>query len=161
MAAQTRSERERNSEGSISVSYIIYCIFRGPLPAALEIPDGVAGYRVFTANYHGLGAALSKLPESNTLSESANTRAFERVVESFYRHLTVIPMRYGCRVECPYDAVVLLRENLDEYGKLLHHPEGSAGADASDKLFLNRPRPPYNLVNASPPQPQRVLSHRG
>jgi hypothetical protein len=135
------------------VSYIIYCIFRGPLPAALEIPDGVAGYRVFTANYHGLGAALSKLPESNPPPESANVPAFERVVESFYRHLTVIPMRYGCRVECPYDAVVLLRENHDDYGKLLHQLEELAETSPSAKLCLRGPQPPYNFVDASQPQP--------
>ena len=135
------------------MSYFIYCVFRGPLPAVLEIPDGVAGYRVFTANYHGLGAALSKVPESNNLSESANARAFERVVDSFYRHLTVIPMRYGCRVECPYDAVVLLRENLDEYGRLLHQREGLAETDPAVTLPLSGTWPPYNSVDASRPQP--------
>jgi len=108
------------------VSYYAYCIFRGPLPAALEMPDGVSGYRVFTVNYRGLGAALSKVGESNAPPDSSNRVARERVVESFYRHLTVIPMRSGCQVGCPYDAVVLLQDNYDVYGELLRQLEGLA-----------------------------------
>jgi len=108
------------------VNYLVYCIFRGPLPAALEIPDGVAGYRIFTANYNGLGAALSKLAGPHAPSGTEDLLAYERVVESFYRHLTVIPMRYGCRVACPYDAVILLRENYQAYSELLHELEGLA-----------------------------------
>lgn len=108
------------------MNYLVYCIFRGPLPAALEIPDGVAGHRVFTANYNGLGAALSKLAEPHAPSATSNLLAYERVVESFYRHLTVIPMRYGCGVGCPYDAVILLRENHQAYSALLLELEGLA-----------------------------------
>ena len=106
------------------MSYLVYCIFRTPLPAALEIPDGVAGSRVFNANYSGLGAALSKLPGSHSLPDTRSLDAYERVVESFNRHLTVIPMRYGCRVGCPYDAVMLLRENHDAYASLLRRLDG-------------------------------------
>ena len=97
------------------MGYLVYCVFRGPLPAALEIPTGVGGYRVFTSNYNGLGTALSKLPDATTPEDGTSHQAYERVVESFYRHLTVIPMHYGCRVECPYDAVILLREHQDAY----------------------------------------------
>jgi hypothetical protein len=110
----------------VTVSYLVYCIFRGPLPAALEIPDGVGGYRVFTANYDGLGVALSKLPEPDPPFDMSNRLAYERVVESFYCHLTVVPIRFGCRVECPYDAVALLRENADAYRTHLRELDGFA-----------------------------------
>lgn len=108
------------------MSYMVYCVFRGPLPAALEIPNGVGGYRIFTSNYGGLGAALSKLTDTAPPADAASHQAYERVVESFYRHLTVIPMRYGCRVECPYDAVFMLRENQDAYRALLRELDGFA-----------------------------------
>ena len=108
------------------MSYLLYCIFRGRFPATLEIPDGVGGYRIFTANYNGLGAAVSKLAEPPAPSGTEDLLAYERVVESFYRHLTVIPMRYGCRVACPYDAVILLRENYQAYSELLLELEGLA-----------------------------------
>jgi hypothetical protein len=86
----------------------------------------VGGYRVFTANYDGLGVALSKLPEPDPPFDMSNRLAYERVVESFYRHLTVVPIRYGCRVKCPYDAVVLLRENAGAYRALLRELDGFA-----------------------------------
>ena len=108
------------------MSYLIYCIVRGPLPAALDIPDGVGGHRVFTSNHNGLGAALSKLPGPGLPSDRANRLAYERVVESFYRNLTVVPLPYGCQVECPYDAVILLRENQDAYRALLRELDGYA-----------------------------------
>jgi len=106
------------------MSCLLYCIFRGPLPAALEIPDGVGGQRVFTANYDGFGAALSTLAEPEPPPDASRLLAYERVVESFYRYLTVIPLRYGCRVGCPYEATVLLRENHAAYGALLNELEG-------------------------------------
>ena len=108
------------------MSYLLYCIFRGPLPAALETPEGVGGQRVFTANHDGLGATLSALAEPEPPPDTSRLLAYERVAESFYRCLTVIPMRYGCQVRCPYEATVLLEENHDTYGALLHELEGLA-----------------------------------
>ena len=120
------------------MSYLLYCIFRGRLPAALEIPDGVGGQRVFTANYNGFGAALSKLAEPDSPPDISKLLVYETVVESFYRHLTVIPMRYGCRVGCPYEAIVLLRENHAAYGALLHELEGLA--EMGIQVLLDNPR---------------------
>jgi len=105
------------------VSYLVYCIFRGPLPADLETPTGVGGQRVFTVNHQGLDAVLSKLAEPDSPRDTSELLVYETVVESFYRHLTVIPMRYGCRVESPREAIGLLRKNHDAYGALLHELE--------------------------------------
>ena len=105
------------------MSYLVYCIFRGPLPADLETPTGVGGQRVFTVNHQGLDAVLSKLAEPDSPRDTSELLVYETVVESFYRHLTVIPMRYGCRVESPWEAVSLLRKNHDAYGALLHELE--------------------------------------
>jgi hypothetical protein len=106
------------------MSCLVYCIFRGRLPAALEIPDGVGGHGVFTANYHGIGAALSELAEPDSPPDISKLLVYETVVESFYRHLTVIPMRYGCRVESPREAIGLLRKNHAAYSALLHQLQG-------------------------------------
>jgi hypothetical protein len=62
---------------------------------------------------------------------------YEAVVESFYRHLTVIPMRYGCRVGGPYEAVILLRENHDAYAALLREFEGLA--EMGIQVLLDKP----------------------
>ena len=156
------------------MSYLVYCIVRGPLPAALEIPDGVGGHRVFTSNYNGLGAALSKLPGPDLPLDTANRLAYERVVESFYRHLTVVPLPYGCRVECPYDAVVLLRENEDAYRALLRELDGfaevgiqvqlgapAAGSETPRRRILPdwfplRPRPSGAAGQDLKPGPERI-----
>jgi hypothetical protein len=119
------------------VSYLLYCIFRAPLPAALEIPEGVGGYRVFSANYNGLSAALSQLAEPDSPPDAAKLLGYEAVVESFYRHLTVIPMRYGCRVGCPHEAAILLRENQDAYDALLRELEGLA--EMGVQVLLDKP----------------------
>jgi hypothetical protein len=116
---------------------LLYCIFRGSLPPALEIPDGVGGYRVFTAHYNGLGAALSPLAEPGPLQDASKLLMYEAVVESFYRHLTVVPLRYGCRVECPCDAAILLRENHEIYDELLCQLEGLA--EMGIQVFLDKP----------------------
>jgi hypothetical protein len=119
------------------MSYLLYCIYRGPLPAALELPEGIGGQRVFTAHYNGLGSALSTLAEPDSPPDIPMLLSYEMVVESFYRHLTVIPMRYGCQVGCPSEAVVLLRENQDTYGALLDELEGLA--EMSIQLLLETP----------------------
>jgi hypothetical protein len=79
---------------------------------------------VFTVNREGLGAVLSKLAEPDSPRDASELLVYETVVESFYRHLTVIPMRYGCRVESRREAIGLLRKNHDAYGALLHELEG-------------------------------------
>jgi len=120
------------------VSYLVYCVFRKPLAGEVEFPDGVAGHRVFTANYNGLSAALSKLGEPELPADISSLRAYEAVVESFYRRLTVIPLRYGCRVGCPYDAIILLKENYDDYDALLRQLEGLA--EMGIKVLQDEPR---------------------
>ena len=106
------------------MSYLLYCIFRGPLPPDLEIPAGVGGQRVITAEDNGFGTALSELAQPDPPPDTSMLLMYETVVEFFYRHLTMIPMRYGCRVECAGEAVDLLRNNHEAYGGLLHELEG-------------------------------------
>ena len=120
------SLRSSSINGSVAMSYLLYCIFHCPLPADLEIPAGVGGQRVFTANYKGFGAVLSNLAEPDSPPDISAILAYETVVESFHCHLTVIPLRYGSRVECPYEAIGLLRKNQDAYRALLHELEGLA-----------------------------------
>jgi hypothetical protein len=85
-----------------------------------------------------LGAVLSKLAEPDSPPDTSELLVYETVVESFYRHLTVIPMRYGCRVESPYEAIVLLKENHAAYGALLHELEGLA--EMGIQVLLDNPR---------------------
>ncbi len=108
------------------MSYLLYCIFRGPLHSDVEIPAGVGAQPIFAVNHEGLGAGLSELVGPESPPDISKVLAYERVVESFYRHMTVIPMRYGCWVEDPSEAVSLLAKNCCEYGALLRELEGLA-----------------------------------
>ena len=65
------------------MSYLLYCIFRGPLPADLEIPAGVGGQRVFTANYKGFGAVLSKLAEPDSPPDISKFSRMRRSLSPF------------------------------------------------------------------------------
>ena len=133
------------------MSYQLYCIFRHPLPTAFEIPDGVGGHSVFTAHYNGLGAALSKMPEPDRAPDNSKLLAYEKVIEFFHRHLAVIPLHYGFRVECPYAAVILLRENHDVYSALLREREGKAEAGVQ-AIQDNPPVGAETNRNANPPE---------
>jgi hypothetical protein len=108
------------------MSYLLYCIFREPLLDELKVSTGVGGQRVFMVGYQGLGAALSQLAGPDLPHANADLLVYRTVVESFSRHVTVIPLRYGCQVESPWEAVGLLRKNHDAYDALLHELEGLA-----------------------------------
>jgi hypothetical protein len=140
------------------MSYLLYCIFRSPLQSDLEIPAGVGGHPVFIVDHKGLGAGLSELAESDWSPDIPTILAYERVVESFYRHLTVIPIRYGCRLEDPSEAIGLLQENLNEYDALLHELDGLA--EMGIQVLLDNSRAgtethPAAVAPESFPQPGR------
>jgi hypothetical protein len=106
------------------MSYLLYCIFRSPAQPRPGIPPGVGGKPVFVLAQNGLSAGLSELVESDLVPDISQTLAFERVVEHFYRDLTVIPVRYGCQLEDASAARGLLESHGDEYGALLNELEG-------------------------------------
>jgi hypothetical protein len=106
------------------MSYLLYCVFRSPVQQGLEIPLGVEGRPVSVVSRNGLSAGLSELTESGLVPDTAGILAYEKVVEAFFRHLTVIPMRYGCQFEDVCEAGDLLETHRDEYGALLDQLEG-------------------------------------
>jgi hypothetical protein len=108
------------------MSYLLYCIFREPLLDELKVSTGVGGQRVFVVGYQGLGAALSQLAGPDLPHANTELLVYRTVVKSSYRHLTVTPLRYGCQVESPWEAVGFLRKNHDAYDALLHELEGLA-----------------------------------
>jgi hypothetical protein len=106
------------------MSNLLYCIFRSPEQQSLGIPAGVGGRPVFVVAQNGLSAGLSELAESDLIPDISGILAYEKVVEAFYRHLTVIPLRYGCQLADASEAVCLLDEHRAEYETLLHGLDG-------------------------------------
>jgi hypothetical protein len=108
------------------MSHLLYSIFRWPVPPGLEIPPGVGRQPISLVNHQDLGAVISELAPREGPPAVPEIVAYGEVVEAFYRQVTVIPMRYGCRVEDPREAVRLLAENHDGFSVLLHELDGLA-----------------------------------
>lgn len=107
------------------MSNLLYAIFRGPWPSALTLP-GVAGQSVEVVEHQGLGAAVSVLAQAGASADVPSLVAHEQVVEFFFRHRTVIPLRYGAVVGERRGVTALLATHLAEYRALLQALDGFA-----------------------------------
>jgi hypothetical protein len=105
---------------------LLYAIFRGPLPPGLKLPAGVAGQPVEVVEHQGLGAAVSELAEAEAPAEVPGILAYGTVVEFFFRHLTVIPLRYGAMAGDRREVTALLERHQAEYAALLAELDGMA-----------------------------------
>ena len=108
------------------MSNLLYSIFRGPLPPALELPAGVAGQPVEVVEHQGLGAALSELAQTGAPPQLPWILAYGTVVEFLFRHLTVIPLRYGAMAGDRREVLALLERHQAEYAALLAELDGMA-----------------------------------
>ena len=106
------------------MSYLLYCIFGTAARQDQQLPAGIGRQPVLVVAHNGLSAALSELGESDLVPGIAQTLAYERVVEHFFRDQTVIPMRYGCQLENVSEVISLLEDHHEEYQKLLVDLEG-------------------------------------
>jgi hypothetical protein len=99
--------------------YLLYCIFHSQADFKLEAIVGVGGQPVSVIVTNGLGAALSSIADFNLTLEFSQTLTYHQVIESFHRHCTVIPMRYGCLFEEKSQIAELLEERGGHYATLL------------------------------------------
>ena len=105
---------------------LLYSIFRGPLPPALKLPAGVAGQPVEVVEHQGLGAAVSELAQAGAPAEVPGILAYGTVVEFLFRHVTVIPLRYGAMVGDRREVLPVLEKHHTEYAALLAELDGMA-----------------------------------
>jgi hypothetical protein len=135
------------------MSYLLYCIFRSPAHQKLGIPPGVGGQPVCVVAQNGLSAGLSQLAESDLVPDISAILAYEKVIEAFCCHSTVIPMRYGCQLEGASEAVCMLEKHRDEYAALLRELEGAG--EMSIHVLLDSPA--TGRENAAWPAPPKPL----
>jgi len=109
---------------------------------------------VFVVAQKGLSAALSELSESDLAPDIVQTVVYERVVEAFYRSLTVIPLRYGCQVADESEAACLLERRRDEYETLLRELAGVA--EMGIHVLPNGAKPEKD-VRPHPPAPPSTM----
>ena len=106
------------------MSYLLYCVFRNLPQPEPEVLTGINRQPVLVMDHSGLGAAISELLVPDSHPDVASILAYESVVESFFRHRTIIPMRYGCVVRDWLELATVLDKHRKECDALLHRLEG-------------------------------------
>lgn len=106
------------------MSSLLYCIFEGAEQHLTEPLLGVGGQPISVIVRNGLGAGLSRIADSDLAPHVSGIIAYEKVIESFYRDRTVIPMSYGCVFEKEAQVLQLLEERGKQYKALLKDLEG-------------------------------------
>ena len=103
------------------MSCLFYCICRHPGP---EVAGLVGDHPVYRITHRRLGAAVSGIGPADLAPDLTRVRAYERVVNSYHRQGTVIPLRYGCVVSQETRVIELLDEYNPQYESLLQELEG-------------------------------------
>lgn len=119
------------------MSYLLYCLMRSDsrkVPASLL---GVAKKPVFSIEHNGLAAAVSEDPTANE-TQLEDLVAYTRVVEAFNQEQTVVPLRYGCRLNTPADLSGLLQGHGSHFRILLERLDGCG--EMSVRALLNSER---------------------
>jgi len=106
------------------MSCLFYCICRHPGPVLPAPLLGVGGGPVYQVKHGLLGAAVSRIARTDLAPDLSMVRAYDRVVHSYHRQDTVIPMRYGCVVGQESQVIRLLDEHHRQYEALLQELEG-------------------------------------
>jgi hypothetical protein len=104
------------------MSYLLYCVFRGQ--ARLADIHGVDEQPLSVIERGGLDAVISRLDASPQRADISRLVAYERVIASLHRELTIIPMRYGNLFEDTARIESLLEIRRLQHNALLDELEG-------------------------------------
>ncbi|MDP8237746.1 MAG: GvpL/GvpF family gas vesicle protein [Candidatus Hatepunaea meridiana] len=106
------------------MKHLVYCIFSHSNFDFQALPAGIDGQPVSILSTIDLDLAYSIINELNTESSIAHLLIYHQVIESFNRHLTVIPMRYPTIFANKSKTVKHLTEWKDQYLKMLEELDG-------------------------------------
>ena len=106
------------------MKYLLYCIFQNRSDFKRGTIVGFEGQPVSAIAANGLLAAFSGVADFNPNPEISQILAYHKVIESFHRCCTVIPIRYGCLFEEESQIRKLLEDRDGQYGRLLDELEG-------------------------------------
>jgi len=106
------------------MSCLFYCISHNPGPELAGPLSGVAGRPVYQVADRRLRAAVSVINRADLTPDLPRVRAYERVVSSYHRGGTVVPMRYGCVVEQESQVIEMLSAQGSHYEALLQELDG-------------------------------------
>ncbi len=85
---------------------------------------GVDDRPVVQVSNNGLVAAVSRIVREDIKSDVSLIMAYKKVIDSFHRERTVIPMRYGCLLKEKKQVAQLLEKNRMQYETLLKKLNG-------------------------------------
>jgi hypothetical protein len=106
------------------MSCLFYGLCRNPGPALSRPLVGVGVGLVYQVAHRRLSMVVSRVGPSDLAPDLPRIRAYERVIFSYHRQGTVVPMRYGCVAEQESQVIQLLDEHGSHYEALLQELEG-------------------------------------
>ncbi len=134
------------------MSYLLYCIVhqdhQEPRIRFLGYPR--ASIMVREA---GLAAVVSKLANGDLAPDVPRLLVYAKIVESFNRDRTVVPMRYGCTFAELAEIANFLELHRQRYSRLLEEVDGRV--EMSARAVLRNPVA-VPMVNGSPPVLMRL-----
>lgn len=74
---------------------LLYCVLRAVEPHLQISVPGVGGYPVAVIRAGRLGGVSSEIHDADLSPDVSRILTYQKVVESYHRKVTVIPMRYG------------------------------------------------------------------
>lgn len=104
--------------------YLLYCIFHSFENDEPDTLSGVNERHVYLIASMGLSAAISEIEQPDLAPNVPQALAYEKVIESFYRDRTVIPMRYGCLFDEEAQIKKLLEDRREHCEALLKDLDG-------------------------------------
>ncbi len=106
------------------MSCLFYLICHNPGTELSGTLRGIGGRPVYQVAHGRLSAAVSRVIRADLAPDLLRVRAYERVVLSYHRQGTVIPLRYGCVVSQESQVIQVLDEQGPQYEALLQELEG-------------------------------------
>jgi len=106
------------------LKYLLYCIFTGRQVPMVDSLMGVDDQPVAHVSNNGLVAAVSRITREDLTPDMSLIMAYKKVVDSFHREQTIIPMRYGCLLKEKKQVAQLLEKNRIQYEALLKKLDG-------------------------------------
>ena len=85
---------------------------------------GVDDQPVVQVSNNGLVAAVSRITREDLKPDVSLIMDYKKVVDSFHREQTIIPMRYGCLLKEKKQVAQLLEKNRTQYEALLKKLDG-------------------------------------
>jgi len=143
--------------------YLLYCIFHNRADFSPENVLGVEGQPVSVIAANGFSAALSDINNLELTCALSEILTYHKVIESFHRHCTVIPLRYGCLFREKSQIIAFLERQGGHFKTLLRELKGCTEMGIRILTFNSEtmtPLAPVRISHSTPDNLQQLDSGR-